>query len=61
MEIPAKQIASLVRRLAARGAQAIVHAKQKLARSDNTIARFKAEFQTRRRMMDEALKAKRRK
>ena len=59
MEIAAKQIASLARRLASGTARAVAHAKEKLARSDKTVARFKEEIATRRRMMDQALRNKR--
>jgi hypothetical protein len=40
-------------------AQAVAHTKEKLARSDKTVARFKEEIATRRRMMDQALRNKR--
>ena len=59
MEFPAKQIALLARRLAANTITVVVDAKQRLARSDETVARFKAEIRTRRRMMDAALLKKR--
>jgi hypothetical protein len=59
MEIPAKQIASLARHLAFGTARAAAHAKEKLARSDKTVARFKEEIAIRRRMMDQALRNKR--
>jgi hypothetical protein len=59
MEIPTKQIALLARRLAAGTTRAVVDAKQRLGRSDETVARFNAEIRTRRRMMDAALRKKR--
>jgi hypothetical protein len=59
MEIPTKQIALLARRLAAGTTRAVVDAKQRLARSDEMVARFKAEIRTRRRMMDAALRKER--
>jgi hypothetical protein len=59
MEIPAKQIASLARRLASETARAVAQLKEKLARSDKTVVRFKEEIATRRRMMDQALRDKR--
>jgi hypothetical protein len=59
MENPTKQIASLARRLAAGTTRVIADAKQRLALSDETAARFKAKVRTRRRMMDAALRKRR--